>query len=343
MADINVLIASPLDQELVARIAAVDSRLAVTYRPDLLGRPRYPADHTPPIFRTPAQAAEWAALLGVAEVMLDVDQPSVADFVRKAPNARWIQASSSGIGEWVKRLGIVDSQIVVTNAAGIHSRPLAEFAVFAMLYFAKNWSRMAAEQRVHHWERCAVDTLANKNLGIVGLGRVGRTVASLAKAFGMGVLGVRRTPRSVGDDAVDVECIYGPDALHEVLRQSHYLVLTVPYTSETAGMIGRAELASLPQGAVLINIARGSIVDESALIQALQSGHLGGAALDVVAREPLAQDSPLWQMDNVLITPHSMSTALDENVHLTDLFCDNLRRYLEGLPLRNVIDKRRGY
>jgi phosphoglycerate dehydrogenase-like enzyme len=312
----------------------------VTYRPELLGQPRYPGDHFPPISRTAEQESEWARLLAQAEVMLDVDQPSVADFRRKAPLVRWIQSSSSGIGEWVRRLDIVDAPIVATNAAGIHAVPLAEFVVFAMLHFARSWPRMAAEQRAHHWQRCAIETLDGKTLGIIGLGHVGRTVARLARPFGMRVLGVKRTPGAV---PVDVDAVYGTEQLPEVLAQSHYLVLSVPHTAETVGLIGASELARLPQGAVLINIARGSLVDEGALIEALRSGHLGGAALDVVAREPLAAESPLWDMQNVIVTPHSMSTAVDENERLTELFCENLRLYLDGKPLRNVVDKQRGY
>jgi phosphoglycerate dehydrogenase-like enzyme len=329
---VPVLIASPLEPELVARVAAVDSRLRVVYRADLLGTPRYAADHFPPIQRTPEQSAEWADLLARAEVLLDVDQPNVGpDFAQRAPAVRWIQASSSGVGEWVRRLGIVEAPIVVTNAAGIHSRPLAEYVLFAMLYFARLWPRMAAEQRAHHWQRCAIDTLDGKTLGIVGLGQVGGAVADLVRPLGVRVLGLRRTPGA------------GVGSLREMLEQSDYVVLSVPHTAETVGLIGRDELAAMRPGAVLINIARGTVVDEAALIEALQSGHLGGAALDVVAREPLAADSPLWDLPNVLITPHSMSTAAAENGLLTDLFCDNLRRYLAAEPLRNVIDKRRGY
>jgi phosphoglycerate dehydrogenase-like enzyme len=332
---VRVLIASPLEPELVARIGAVGSRLDVIYRAEMLGRPRYAADHFPPISRSPEQSAEWSELLAQAEVLLDVDQPNVGpDFAQRAPRVRWIQASSSGIGEWVRRLGIVEAPIVVTNAAGIHARPLAEYVLFAMLYFARRWPRMAAEQRAHHWERCAIDTLEGKTLGIIGLGRVGRTVAELAGPLGVRVVGLRRT----SDGSV-----LGPTGLRELLGQSDYVVLSVPHTAETVGLIGAAELATMRRGAVLINIARGTVIDEAALIDALRSGHLGGAALDVVAREPLASDSPLWDMPNVLITPHSMSTAAVENSLLTDLFCDNLRRYLDGEPLRNVIDKRRGY
>ena len=338
---VNVLIASPLEAELVEHIRAVDARLHVVYRPDLLGTPRYAADHFPPVQRTPEQEREWATLLADVEVMLDVDQPSVAGFVERAPRVRWVQSSSSGIGEWVRRLGIVESDIVATNAAGIHAAPLAEFVLFAMLYFAKAWPRMAAEQTAHHWQRCAIDTLGGKTLGLIGLGHVGRCVARYASALGVRVLGVRRTPRS---DAVDgVAELFGPLEVEPVLRQSDYVVMCVPHTSETIGMIGAAQLAAMKPGAVLINVARGSIVDEPALIEALSGGHLGGAALDVVAREPLAPESPLWDMPNVLVTPHSMSTAVNENHRLTDLFCDNLRRYLAGEPLRNAIDKRRGY
>ncbi|MGI9148744.1 MAG: D-2-hydroxyacid dehydrogenase, partial [Chloroflexota bacterium] len=167
---VRVLIASPLEAELVERIRAVDTRLEVVYRADLLAEARFPADHHPPIQRSPAQAAEWAELLAHAEILFDVDAPSYLDFPSRAPQVRWIQASSSGIGEWVRALGIVESPIVVSNAAGIHSVTLAEFVVFSMLYFARNWPRMAAEQRAHHWELCAIETLEGKTLGIVGLG-----------------------------------------------------------------------------------------------------------------------------------------------------------------------------
>jgi phosphoglycerate dehydrogenase-like enzyme len=335
---INVLLASPLDSGLVARIAAVDARLRVTYRPDLLGEPRYPGDHLPPVQRTPDQTAEWAHLLSEAEIMFDVDQPSTIDLVQRAPRLRWIQASSSGVGQWIRRLGLVEAEVVVTNAAGIHATPLAEFVVFAMLYFAKRWPRMVDEQRAHHWERCAIDTLEGKTLGIIGLGEVGRAVARFARPFGMRVIGTRRSGAESGVDQV-----YGMEHTDAVLRQSDYVVLSVPHTSETEGLVGAREFASFKPGAVLINIARGSIVDESALIEALRSGRLAGAALDVVSREPLPTDSPLWDMPNVLVTPHSMSTACDENERLTDLFCDNLQRYLNNEPLRNQVDKVRGY
>jgi phosphoglycerate dehydrogenase-like enzyme len=335
-----VLVASPLELELIDRIRSVDARLEVIYRPDLLALPRYRGDHHPLIQRTADQAAEWAALLAQAEVLFDVDDPSMSDLQTRAPRVRWIQASSSGIGEWVRKLGIVESPIIVTNAAGIHAVPLAEFVVFAMLYFARSWPRMVAEQRAHHWQRCAIETLEGKTLGIVGVGSVGGAAARMAKCFGMRVIGVRRSPGKTDDN---IDALYGPDGLSTVLQESDFLALSVPHTSETVGLLGARQLGSMKPGAVLINIARGSVVDELALIEALQSGHLRGAALDVFASEPLPAQSPLWDMPNVLVTPHSMSTATDENERLTTLFCDNLRRYLSGQPLFNVIDKVRGY
>ncbi len=340
---VKVLLASPLESEHVACLRGLDPRLEVIYRSDLLGKPRYPADHHPPVQRTAAQAAEWAALLAEAEVLLDVDGPSMADFPARVPRLRWIQASSSGIGQWVRRLGIVDSPIVVTNAAGLHSVALAEYVLFAMLYFAKRWPHMVAEQRAHHYERCAIDTLEGKTLGIVGLGNVGRTVARVAHSMGVRVIGSRRSPAEHASQDNGVAALYGPESLRSLLAESDYVVLSVPHTAETVRLLGEAELACMRPGAVLINIARGSVVDEPALIAALRSGHLGGAALDVFATEPLPADSPLWDMPNVLITPHSMSTATSENERLTALFADNLRRYLAGEPLRNVIDKVRGY
>jgi glyoxylate/hydroxypyruvate reductase len=335
---VNVLLASPLAAELVERIAAVDPRVHLKWRPELLGTPRYPGDHYPPVQRTAEQSAEWRRLLGEAEVMLDVDQPSAPDIVQLAPRLKWVQSSSSGVGEWIRRLKLVETPIVVTNAAGMHARPLAEYVVFVMLYFARRWPRVVAEQGAHHWERCAIDTLEGKTLGVIGLGSVGQMVAKLARPFGVRVIGTRHS----GADA-DVDQVFIPDRLDEVLRQSDYVVLSVPHTTATAGMIGARELALMKPTAVLINIARGTLVDEAALIEALRHGALGGVALDVVSREPLAADSPLWDLPNALVTPHSMSTARSENEWLTDLFCDNLRRYLSGDPLRNQVDKTRGY
>jgi glyoxylate/hydroxypyruvate reductase A len=342
MPTVRVLVASPLEPHLIDRIRGVDPRLDVVYRADLLGRPRYQGDHTAPAKHTPQQEAEWARLLAEAEVMFDLLRPGGEGLPRRASRLRWIQLSSSGIGQLVERTGLAASPVIVTNAAGIHATPLAEFVLFAMLYFAKRMPRVLADQRRHHWERFALDTLPGKTLGIVGLGRVGQGIARMARAVGLRVLATRRTGAG-GSGLHDVDQVFPPSGLHHLLSASDYVVLIVPLTRETAGLLGEAELGAMKPGAVLINLARGQIVDEAALIRALQSGHLGGAALDVFAVEPLPPDSPLWDLPNVLVTPHSMSTAVEENELLVDLFCDNLRRYLDGTPLLNVFDRGRGY
>ena len=336
----RLLIGSYFEPDLVERIRKVDPRLQVTYRPELLGRPRFPGDHTAPVERTADQDAEWAALLREAEILFDVYRPQSSNLPERAPNLRWIQFSSSGIGGFVESMGLADSPVVVTNVAGIHAVPLAEFVLFAMLYFAKAMPRILADQRRHRWERLAVRNVRGMTLGIVGLGAVGREVARQARQAGIRVVAVRR---SAGGAGPDIETLYPPERLGDLLAASDAVALSVPHTRETVGLIGRTALSSMRKGGVLINISRGSVVDEPALVEALRSGQLGGAALDVCAVEPLPDESPLWDLPNVLITPHSMSTALGENELIVDLFCDNLHRFLSGRPLRNLFDRGRGY
>jgi phosphoglycerate dehydrogenase-like enzyme len=176
-------------------------------------------------------------------------------------------------------------------------------------------------------------------LAIVGLGRIGAEVASHGKKQDMRVVGMKRTPSEVPN----VDRLYARDELPEMLAEADFLVIIAPQTPETVGMIGEREIAAMKPGAVLINIARGTLVDEDALIRALQEGRLRGAALDVVRTEPLPVDSPLWEMTNVILCPHSGSAVLQENGRITELFCDNLSRYMSGQSLRNVLDTGRLY
>ena len=339
---LNVLIASYLEPEFVQQIRAEVPGVYVVYRPDLLGQPRYVADHTAPVERAAAQEAEWQALLAQADILFDFDFSHRDDLPALAPNLKWIQATSAGIGQFVKRMGYAErTNWVFTTASGVHARPLAEFSMMVMLMFAKDCGYLQAEKEAHHWERYCAAELSGFTVGIIGLGKIGREVARLAKAFDMTVVGNRRHPAK--DTLPYVDALYGPDDLSSILRQSHFLVLATPHTRETEKLIGSAELARLPKGAVLINIARGNVVDQPALIDSLRSGHLRGAALDVFEVEPLPADDPLWTMPNVIISPHSASTADSENRKLTRLFCDNLKRFLAGQGLINVLDIERLY
>ena len=198
---------------------------------------------------------------------------------------------------------------------------------------------MAAEE-CRHWERYAGTTLRGKTLAVVSLGDGGQAVARRARCLGMHVIGTKRTVDGIEPTPLGVERLYPWIDLEPMLAQADIVVLYLPHTSETEGLIGKAELATMKRGAVLINVARGAVWDEQAVIRALESGHLGGAALDVAMVEPLPASSPLWDMDNVLIFTHSGSNVDSENRELTRLFCENLRLYLAEEPLKNVLDGR---
>ncbi|MCG6958233.1 MAG: D-2-hydroxyacid dehydrogenase [Gemmatimonadetes bacterium] len=343
---VRVLIASYLEPAHVARIEAVDPRLDVVYEPDLIPSPRYAADHTgAPLNRTPEQEARWHALLADADVLFDFDRPLTPHLHELAPRVRWVQATSAGIGQFVKRHDLAHSMphTVFTTASGVHARPLAEFCALAVLAFSRGLPHMMDAQRTRRWERFAGTDLEGKTLVIYGLGSIGQEVARTMRSFGMRILGIKRSVSRDDVASLGVDEIYPPEALRALLPRAHALVLCAPHTPDTEGILGEDELALLPEGAIFVNVARGALVDEAALTRALASGHLGGAALDVFAEEPLPSESPLWALPNVLVSPHSASTSDGENGRITDLFCENLRRFLAGEELLNVLDVERMY
>jgi glyoxylate/hydroxypyruvate reductase A len=337
----TVLIASYLEAEYVERIRALSDQITVIYEPDLLAPPRYPADHTSGVgfVRSPEDEARWRSLLAQADILFDFDHTNREALPELTPKLRWVQATSAGIGQMVRSLGYAKRMpsVQYSTASGTHSHPLAEFCAMAMMMFSRNLWQMQALQSQARWERFAASDLMGRTVTILGLGRIGRQVARVSAALDMRVLGVKRTVAGIEPSSLFCDALYSPDQLDELLPQSEFLVIITPHTDETEQMITARELA-LPKGAVLINIGRGAIIDETALIEALQSGHLAGAALDVFATEPLPSDSPLWSMPNVLVSPHSASTSDRENSRLVDLFCDNLQRFLNEQPLRNLLN-----
>jgi glyoxylate/hydroxypyruvate reductase len=338
---IRALVCSFLEKEQVARIAAHPG-VEVLYRPDLLPQPRFPCDHHGP---TPALAAAeragWAALLRQADICFDFDWEEPAAMPARAPGVRWVQASSSGIGQFMGRTGLAGWNVVVTTAAGIHAQPLAEWAVAGVLYFVKDVSDLQARQSAHRWERMAIGGLAGRRALVVGLGHVGRAVTAALGGLGVEVWGVGRGP-DIGQLA-GVSRTGSTADLTELLGSCDILVLACPLTPETFRLIGAAEIAALGADGILVNIARGAIVDEPALVDALRERAIRGAVLDVVESEPLAADSPLWGFGNVLISPHSASTLATENAALVDLFLRNLALFQAGEPLVNRYDPARGY
>ncbi|GAB2571389.1 D-2-hydroxyacid dehydrogenase [Microlunatus antarcticus] len=338
----TVLIASPLEPELVERLASAVPEVEVLFEPDLLPVPRYPCEHggTKPELDA-AQAQRWSDLLASAEVTFDFDWRDPAGTARNAPRLRWVQATSAGIGGFVARTGLDQTPITFTTAAGVHAVPLAEFALTGVLDLAKGIPHLRAQQAAHRWERYATSSVRGRRAVVVGLGSIGRETCRLLDAVGLDVVGVGRPGRTY-DVPAGVRVV-STDALDEVLPSAEVVVLATPLTDETTGLLSRARIEGLPAGAIVVNVARGQVVDEAALIEALTSGHLGGAALDVFEVEPLPASSPLWDLPNVIVSPHSASTLVSENAALVDLFVDNLRRYLDGRPLRNTYDATKGY
>ena len=339
---VHVLIASPLEAEHADRIAAADPRVRLLYEPGLLPVPRYPCDHggvRPDLGATGLK--RWADLRALADVSFDFDWQEPARIPVNSPNLRWVQGTSAGIGGLLERTGLIRAPIVFTTAAGVHGVPLAEFALFGLLYFAKGAPVLARWQAERHWERHTTTQLCGSSAVLVGLGGVGMQVARLLGSAGVRVTGVGRPGRRYQVPGV---AAYADDTrLAAVLPGADALILACPLTERTNRLIGAAELGLLRPGAVVVNVSRGQVVDEAALTESLASGHLGGACLDVFETEPLPESSPLWAMPNVLISPHSASTVAAENRLLTDLFIDNLRRWLAREPLRNTFDTTAGY
>ncbi|MFN6571898.1 D-2-hydroxyacid dehydrogenase [Dendronalium sp. ChiSLP03b] len=255
------------------------------------------------------------------------------------PALRWQQSPSAGVNH-VLTPAFLERDIILTNGAGIHAIPIAEFVLTFMLYHAKNLRKLQIFQDQHTWVRGVfLKELANATLLIIGTGNIGMAIASRAKAFGMRVWGSRRHPELLAN----FDKIVGADEWRSLLPAADYVVIATPLTPETQGMIDATALRLMRRSAYLINIARGAIVDEAALLTALSEGWIAGAGLDTVITEPLPPESPLWSLPNIFITPHCSALSPSLKERITELFIDNLRRYQAGQPLRNIVDKQAGY
>jgi phosphoglycerate dehydrogenase-like enzyme len=337
----TICITSPLELDLVERLRMVDpARVTVLYEPELMPPLRYVCDHggDPSFKRDADQLARFRAGIARADILFDL--PAAADLAF-AEKLRWVQTSSTGVGPKVAQLGLDKTDVIITTARGVHAGPLAEFVFMALLAHFRGLHHLAEEQRAHRWTRYCGPGVAGRTLVTIGAGDLARGCARIAKALSMRVVAVARDAAKTRPDGLFDEVLPVP-ALRQALAMADAVVVTVPHTAETAGMIGAAEFAAMPPGCAFVNIGRGTVVDEPALIDALQHGHIGLAALDVTAIEPLPSDSPLWDMPNVLISPHSASTVASENAAITDIFCDNLRLFLAGRSgeMRNILDKR---
>ena len=245
---------------------------------------------------------------------------------------RWVQGPNAGYDHPIW-MDLLDREVTFTRAAGIWVEPMAQYVHAWILAWSQGLAGQIDRSRAREWTKVMPDDLTARTIGIIGFGGIGRPTARIARALGMRVIATRRTP----GPAPDVDHMHPPDQLHEVLAAADYVVLCTPLTDDTHDLIGAAEFAAMGPGTVLINVARGEIVDEDALIAALERGTIRGATIDVTRTEPLPADSPLWAAPNLVITAHQSGDGPRSDKRLDALFLENLDRYMDGRPLRNVV------
>lgn len=271
-----------------------------------------------------------------ADVVIAATFPT--DILPRARRLRWVQCTNAGIDFLAPARNRL-KRVAVTNAGGIHGPVMADYVMAALVMLQWDFPRSFREQQARIWKAREFDPLAEKTIGIVGLGAIGRAVAERAKSAGMTVLGTKRRAGSVKG----VDRVFRPSQLRKMLALSDFVVLVVPSTPETKALIGERELQAMKPTAFLINVARGSIVDEQALSRALEAKTIAGACLDVFEKEPLPPESPLWKLENVIVTPHIAGNPSRYAARVVDIFADNMKRWRTGRPFRNLVDLKRGY
>lgn len=330
----------PFTKDLVEKVRQVSHRLEVTVDREAAPGRAFPVP-------------TGAEILYVSYMLPDPSEVS---------NVKWVQTHSAGVDRHMEHAVFKDKNIVFTSTSGIHGVPMAEYAVGQMLHHSKqmpttlrNQADMLWPANRERWNIYGGAELRGQTLGIIGYGSIGREIARLANALGMTVLALKRDLQNLafstyvldngtGDPDGDIpERFYPPEALHSFLNMCDFVVVAVPLNEDTYHLIDEAAFEAMKPSACFINIARGAIVDEPALVDALDHGEIASASLDVFEDEPLSSDNPLWEMPNVVVTPHisGLSNRYDERA--IDLFCENVRRYLSGAPLLNHIDKTLGY
>lgn len=265
------------------------------------------------------------------------------DLLRESNRLRWIQSWSAGVDnltrpEMLKLL--IDNDIKLTTMSGVHSNIIAEHVMGYVISFSRKLYKFYRHQQRQQWQKVRVDQLEGRTMAVIGLGHIGREIAARARAFKMKTIGVKR---DVGNGCAAVDHLYTADELLLALRQADYVVASLPLTDETSGLFSADEFRAMKSSAFFVNISRGKIVDEDVLIEALEEGQIAGAGLDVFEREPLPADSPLYKLDNVIITPHTAGIFPEYNQKAMMILLENLKRYRADQELLNLVDYNRGY
>jgi glyoxylate/hydroxypyruvate reductase A len=282
---------------------------------------------------TAATPDEAAGLIGQAEILYGWNVPPA--LLARAERLRWIQAMGAGVEKFL--VPELPESVIVTRAPGIFGPWMGEYTLAWCAWITQRIEEFRRLQRERRWEPLIPERLGGKTLTIVGLGDIGREIARRARAFGMRVVGVSRSAKKVAG----VDAVYRPSGIRRALARCDFAVVVLPLTAETRGLIGEPELRAMKPAAWLFNIGRGPVVQEAALLRALDDKWIAGAVLDVFDTEPLPPDHPFWQRENVVVTPHISGPTLPEEI--APIFNDNLRRYLAGRTLRYVVDRSRGY
>jgi phosphoglycerate dehydrogenase-like enzyme len=340
---LRVVASTPISEELIALVVAAEPRIDFIRDQALLAPSRFPGDHAgDPAFRRSAQdQARFEELVDSAEALYGVPDEKPAALARTAaanPALRWVQTMPAGGGGQVKAAGLTDDQlqrIAFTTSAGVHGEPLAEYAVFGLLAGAKSLPRLLEQQSRAHWSgRWAMGLISEQTVLVIGLGGIGRATAPKLKALGAHVIGTSR--HDVEVDGVD-EVIH-PERMAEVLHRVDGIVVTLPGTAATERLLGTDFFAAVRPGTTLVSVGRGTVIDEAALLAALDDDRVGLAVLDVFASEPLDASSPLWSHPHVLISPHTAALNAAEDRLIAELFAKNATRLLDGQPLINRVD-----
>jgi phosphoglycerate dehydrogenase-like enzyme len=341
---LRVVVAAPFPDKDLAELRRREPRVDLVYEPELLREPG--VDWQQAKRREPADQARFEALVDTADALLgapDSSGKALARTVAANPGLRWVQTIQAGGGQIVRAAQLPDEareRIVFTTSAGAYSAPLAEFALFGVLAGGRRLGVLSAAQRRHEWApRLVMPAASDQTVAVVGLGSIGRASAQKLALLGYHVIGVHR--RQV--EAEGVERVEPVERLAEVAAEVDAIVLALPGTAATEKLVSREVLAGIKPGATIVNVGRGTTVDEPALIEALQDGRVGFAALDVFYAEPLAADSPLWDMPQVVIAPHTAGVDGHEPRVVAELFAENARRLLDGEPLLNVVDPHEFY
>jgi phosphoglycerate dehydrogenase-like enzyme len=340
---LRVAVATPLAEQLCQLIEKQEPRVELVRDQSLYPPMRHPADFTgdPAFSRTPEQQRAFEQMLDSADALYGIPDVEPAALKRTAdanPGLRWVHTMAAGGGGQVKAAELDPAQlqrIAFTTSAGVHGGPLAEFAVFGVLAGAKDLPRLRAQQRDRVWTgRWQMRQVSEMTVLVVGLGGIGTEVARRLSGLGATVVGTSRHRRPVDH----VDRVVPIDQVAEYASEVDAIVLTLPGTAATDRLIGPDVLASVRPGTILVNVGRGTVVDEGALLAALRAGRIGFAALDVFATEPLPPGSPLWDEPNVLVSPHTAALNAAEDRLIAELFADNATRLLDGNELRNVVD-----